>query len=78
MERFKNLEQWRIARLIAYVSAQPYFKDSDRNKTIFEYYPLPDDPTPEEIQEAEKRQFNRDMDHARQVQSEYRKMKLTK
>jgi hypothetical protein len=45
---------------------------------VWEFYPLPGDPTKEEIAAENKKQLEKDMDYAERVQREYEQMNLIK
>lgn len=48
----------------------------EKRVTIFEFYPLPGDPTPEEIAAAQAEEFKSEMDYAASVQKMYEEMQI--
>jgi len=71
-----NTEQWRQTRFIAYCSAKPYFEKKDEKLTVFEFMPLPGDPSPEEIVQYKKEFHTSVLEDAEAALKEYRKKRL--
>lgn len=60
-----NLEAWRRTRMTAYTAAKPHLKN--QNLDIWEFMPLPGDPTEEDMKsmhDVQARQLQLDMDEA--------------
>lgn len=49
-------------RVLTYTIAKPYLKDQDM--TVFEFWPLDGDPTPEQIKEDQQERLERASDEA--------------
>ena len=49
----KRLEQWQHSRYLSWVSLMPYIEQQDR-KTIYEFMPLPGDPSKAEQERMKK------------------------
>lgn len=60
---FINMENWRQARLIAYLT----YLNNGGKESIWKFYPLRNDPTDAEIQEAMQIQSNEDWDGVRKL-----------
>lgn len=52
LERLKVVDTWRQTRLIAFLIVQDRLKD--KNMTQYDFYPLPGDPTKDELEEQRK------------------------
>lgn len=48
--------------MLTYTIAKPYLKDE--NMTVYEFWPLDGDPTPEEIKEDQQERLEREMEAA--------------
>lgn len=76
------IEKWRVARYLAYTNLQPHLKQEHQSLTIYDFLPLPGDPTPDEIlllrEQADKESETRGMDMAKAVFNRYRTMKAAK
>lgn len=71
--RSEIIDSWRQTRLLAYLIAQPNLKD--QNKSIYEFYPLPDDPTQSQIEEKLKQDQENDGKWMKNVIDNFRKTK---
>ena len=63
-----QLDSWRQARFTVYHSLLPYM---NKEISIYDFFPLPDDPTVEERKLIELDQHEQDMAHAREVYNKF-------
>lgn len=61
-------DKYKRLRMLTYTIAKPYLKDQDM--TAYEFMPLDDDPTPEEIEQHEKERLEKEMANARKRRDE--------
>lgn len=73
-ERNNIIESWRQARLISYFIVKPHLKD--QNIPIFEFYPLPNDPTSDQVEELKKVEQEKDGIWQKKVIDNFRKHKI--
>lgn len=73
-DRINLIESWRQTRLICYLLVVDKLKD--KNTTVYNFYPLPGDPTQEEIKVEMEAAKKKDSDWMKKVIAEFRKYKV--
>lgn len=73
IEKQMIIDGWEQTRLIAFVSASPYLKD--KNISIYEWYPLPSDPTPEERTRIKSENIEKESARMKEIIRNMRKQK---
>lgn len=68
------VDQWEMTRYIAYMTYCAN-TDIDKRVTIYEFHPLPNDPTPEELALLKKKQADSRKDRAKSMYERHEKMK---
>lgn len=68
------VDNWRRTRLIAYLIARDSLKD--KNMSMYDFYPLPGDPTKEQIEQERKLQEEKDSTWMKSVINLFRSKKL--
>ena len=74
MSKRTDIDNWQRARLIAYIAGKPYFGKMHQNLTVYEFLPLPGDPTKEQIAEIKKEQQNLEAKQALEMINYYEEM----
>lgn len=57
-------------RTLCYLVAVPHFKPGYENMSVYEFMPLPGDPSPEEIKRIEQENFDKEMAETRKMYDE--------
>lgn len=65
VEKSKLIESWRQTRLIAFLIIQDRLKD--KNISMFDFYPLPGDPTAEDIKRDYQKSIEQDSEWQKSV-----------
>lgn len=73
INRVTVIDSWRQTRLLAYILARDNMKD--KTISMYDFYPLPDDPTAEQIKESIEIEKNKDSEWMKQVIENHRKLK---
>lgn len=60
-----NMEAWRRTRLEMFTSASPYLKN--KNLSVYDFFPLPGDPSAEELRLMQEREAKRMKDEMQSV-----------
>lgn len=68
-----NIESWRQSRLIAWLISIKY--QGNRIKHLYDWLPLPDDPTKEDIERLLLEDANNERDYAQELLNEFHKRK---
>jgi hypothetical protein len=71
------IEEWRQARFIAFNQIQPHLKKEHQNLTIFDFLPLPNDPTPEQLLEARFAEQENQKSEAQVILEMYKNLKIS-
>jgi hypothetical protein len=58
---------WQRARFVAYCICKPNFRPQDQNLSIYDFLPLPDDPSPEQREKIVEDQKTAEADHVRKT-----------
>lgn len=74
--KFDILNSWRQTRFLAYMLAKPNLKN--QNLSIYDFLPLEDDPTEDQIRAAMDEEINRDAKWQKSVIENFRKLKRKK
>lgn len=69
------MEGWRIARFQAFTALQPHLKKEHANLSIYDFMPLPGDPTPQERKKMKAIVHEETMDKAASILKKYRTLK---
>lgn len=69
----KNIEQWHHSRFIAFISTAPY-RTEESNITIYEWLPLPGDPTKEQQQKMKEAAAAHEYDKMKGMMDEGREL----
>jgi hypothetical protein len=64
-------DNWQRTRLLAYITGKPYFAKQHQNMTVYEFMPLPDDPTEEQLKEIKEQKQNQEVEEAMRILSNY-------
>jgi hypothetical protein len=76
--RKKVVAEWRHTRFIGYLIATQQADPKQQIPSIFEWYPLEDDPTKEELEEERRKKVMEGEDQAMKILREYEEMGLIK
>jgi hypothetical protein len=73
-EKISSIEAWRQTRLLAFLLVRDNLKD--KHMTMYDFYPLPGDPTKEELEQARKDEAEKESKWMKNVIAQFRKHKL--
>lgn len=76
IEHNRIIDSWRQTRLISFLLIRDSLKD--KNMTMLDYFPLPGDPTKEEMEEARQKEIEADGKWMKSVIESHRRKRKNK